>query len=159
MALKQTLGSRSQVARGAAQQQGRFMPFRAAHGACHAAPLSGSSAAFAGVSVQRVAAAPRPSSGVSRAVVQQVLAVKDGAVLDRKLRVAIIGGGPSGACAAETLAKGGCEAFLIERKMDNCKVCVRWGSRGIVGEAHAAAPLSRRCHIACPGHCNGALLA
>jgi geranylgeranyl reductase len=52
-------------------------------------------------------------------------AVKDGAVLPegRKLRVAVIGGGPSGACAAETLAKGGVEAFLIERKMDNCKVC------------------------------------
>lgn len=48
--------------------------------------------------------------------------MKDGAVLDRPLRVAVIGGGPSGACAAESLAKGGCEAFLIERKMDNCKV-------------------------------------
>lgn len=43
-------------------------------------------------------------------------------MLDRPLRVAVIGGGPSGACAAESLAKGGCEAFLIERKMDNCKV-------------------------------------
>lgn len=52
----------------------------------------------------------------------RVFAVKDGAVLDRPLRVAVIGGGPSGACAAESLAKGGCEAFLIERKMDNCKV-------------------------------------
>lgn len=52
----------------------------------------------------------------------QVYAVKDGATLDRKLRVAVIGGGPSGACAAETLAKGGVETFLIERKMDNCKV-------------------------------------
>jgi geranylgeranyl reductase len=52
-------------------------------------------------------------------------AVKDGQVIPegRKLRVAVIGGGPSGACAAETLAKGGVEAFLIERKMDNCKVC------------------------------------
>jgi 2-polyprenyl-6-methoxyphenol hydroxylase-like FAD-dependent oxidoreductase len=34
----------------------------------------------------------------------------------------VIGGGPSGACAAETLAKGGVETFLLERKMDNCKV-------------------------------------
>lgn len=51
-----------------------------------------------------------------------MLAVKDGATLDRPLRVAVIGGGPSGACAAESLAKGGCEAYLIERKMDNCKV-------------------------------------
>ncbi len=57
-----------------------------------------------------------------RAAALQVLAVKDGAVLDRKLRVAVIGGGPSGACTAETLAKGGCETYLIERKLDNCKV-------------------------------------
>jgi len=54
--------------------------------------------------------------------VLKVFAVKDGATLDRPLRVAVIGGGPSGACAAETLAQGGIETFLIERKMDNCKV-------------------------------------
>ena len=58
-----------------------------------------------------------------RSLSMQVYAVKDGTPLDRPLRVAVIGGGPSGACAAETLAQGGVEAFLIERKMDNCKVC------------------------------------
>ena len=52
-----------------------------------------------------------------RGLAVQVSAVKDGTVLDRPLRVAVIGGGPSGACAAETLAKGGVETFLIERKM------------------------------------------
>jgi hypothetical protein len=52
-----------------------------------------------------------------------VRSVRDGAPLDRRLRVAVVGGGPAGACAAETLAKGGVETFLIERKMDNCKVC------------------------------------
>ncbi|KAL5722827.1 hypothetical protein ACHQM5_006298 [Ranunculus cassubicifolius] len=41
----------------------------------------------------------------------------------RNLRVAIIGGGPAGGAAAETLAKGGIETFLIERKLDNCKPC------------------------------------
>jgi geranylgeranyl reductase len=41
----------------------------------------------------------------------------------RKLRVVVVGGGPAGSCAAETLAQGGCETFLIERKMDNCKPC------------------------------------
>lgn len=41
----------------------------------------------------------------------------------RNLRVAVIGGGPAGGSAAETLAKGGIETFLIERKMDNCKPC------------------------------------
>ncbi|KAL3149022.1 hypothetical protein ABBQ32_001870 [Trebouxia sp. C0010 RCD-2024] len=52
-----------------------------------------------------------------------VRAVKDGAVLDRPLRVAVIGGGPSGACTAETLAQSGIETYLLERKMDNCKPC------------------------------------
>eukprot|EP00270_Netrium_digitus_P011357 TRINITY_DN360_c0_g1_i1.p1 TRINITY_DN360_c0_g1~~TRINITY_DN360_c0_g1_i1.p1 ORF type:complete len:511 (+),score=143.24 TRINITY_DN360_c0_g1_i1:135-1667(+) len=41
----------------------------------------------------------------------------------RKLRVAVIGGGPGGGCAAETLAKAGIETFLIERKLDNAKPC------------------------------------
>ena len=49
--------------------------------------------------------------------------VAAGAPLGRKLRVAVVGGGPAGACAAETLANGGCETFLIERKMDNYKPC------------------------------------
>ena len=49
--------------------------------------------------------------------------VAAGAPLGRKLRVAVVGGGPAGACAAETLANGGCETYLIERKMDNCKPC------------------------------------
>ncbi|MEW5314294.1 MAG: hypothetical protein WDW38_005802 [Sanguina aurantia] len=58
-----------------------------------------------------------------RVNVQQVSAIKDGATLDRPLRVAVIGGGPSGACAADTLAQGGVQAFMFERKMDNCKPC------------------------------------
>merc|ERR1719410_1798474 len=48
---------------------------------------------------------------------------QDGATLDRPLRVAVVGGGPAGACAAEECAKNGCETFMIERKMDNCKPC------------------------------------
>ncbi|KAJ8772950.1 hypothetical protein K2173_028127 [Erythroxylum novogranatense] len=42
---------------------------------------------------------------------------------NRNLRVAVIGGGPAGGSAAETLAKGGVETYLIERKLDNCKPC------------------------------------
>jgi geranylgeranyl diphosphate/geranylgeranyl-bacteriochlorophyllide a reductase len=39
------------------------------------------------------------------------------------LRVAIVGGGPAGACAAEVLAKAGIETYLLERKLDNVKPC------------------------------------
>lgn len=49
-------------------------------------------------------------------------AMRDGAVLDRPLRVVVVGGGPSGACAAETLAQNGIDTVLLERKMNNCKV-------------------------------------
>jgi geranylgeranyl diphosphate/geranylgeranyl-bacteriochlorophyllide a reductase len=45
-----------------------------------------------------------------------------------KLRVAVVGGGPAGACAAEILAaaaKNGAdiETYMFERKMDNAKPC------------------------------------
>ncbi|BAU15459.1 geranylgeranyl reductase [Leptolyngbya sp. NIES-3755] len=39
------------------------------------------------------------------------------------LRVAVVGGGPAGSSAAETLAKAGIETYLIERKLDNVKPC------------------------------------
>ena len=39
------------------------------------------------------------------------------------LRVAVVGGGPSGACAAEILAKSGIKTWLFERKLDNAKPC------------------------------------
>ncbi|MEM9153871.1 MAG: geranylgeranyl reductase [Cyanobacteria bacterium J06642_2] len=39
------------------------------------------------------------------------------------LRVAVVGGGPAGASAAEGLAKAGIETYLFERKLDNSKPC------------------------------------
>ena len=39
------------------------------------------------------------------------------------LRVAVVGGGPSGSCAAEILAKAGIQTWLFERKLDNAKPC------------------------------------
>lgn len=39
------------------------------------------------------------------------------------LRVAVVGGGPSGSCAAEILAKAGIKVWLFERKLDNAKPC------------------------------------
>jgi len=49
--------------------------------------------------------------------------VRGAAALDMKIRVAVVGGGPSGACAAEILAQAGVETTIFERKMDNCKPC------------------------------------
>jgi hypothetical protein len=44
--------------------------------------------------------------------------------LDMKYKVAVIGGGPSGACAAEIFAQQeNIETFLFERKMNNAKPC------------------------------------
>ncbi|MEB3320464.1 MAG: geranylgeranyl reductase [Cyanobium sp.] len=40
-----------------------------------------------------------------------------------RLRVAVVGGGPSGSCAAEVLAKAGIETWIFERKLDNAKPC------------------------------------
>ncbi len=39
------------------------------------------------------------------------------------LRVAVIGAGPAGSSAAETLVKAGIETYLFERKLDNAKPC------------------------------------
>lgn len=41
----------------------------------------------------------------------------------RKLRAAVIGGGPAGSSAAETLASGGIETFLFERSPSTAKPC------------------------------------
>jgi len=43
---------------------------------------------------------------------------------DRKMRVAIVGGGPSGSCAAEIFAQEpNIDTYIFERKMDNAKPC------------------------------------
>ncbi|XP_047328619.1 geranylgeranyl diphosphate reductase, chloroplastic-like [Impatiens glandulifera] len=41
----------------------------------------------------------------------------------RKLRAAVIGGGPAGSSAAEALARGGVETFLFERSPNSAKPC------------------------------------
>jgi len=47
-----------------------------------------------------------------------------GSALDMKYKVAVVGGGPAGACAAEIFAQEkGIETLLFERKMDNAKPC------------------------------------
>jgi len=44
-------------------------------------------------------------------------------VMEMGIKVAVVGGGPAGACAAETLAAAGVDVTLFERKMDNAKPC------------------------------------
>ena len=123
-----TMQMNKQATRQAAQQ-GRVAPFKATGVVRKVAQLPSST--FSGVTVPQRQFAVSGARSVSRAV-QSVFAVKDGAALEgRKLRVAVIGGGPSGACAAETLAKGGVETFLLERKLDNCKVRMTGASREV----------------------------
>jgi geranylgeranyl diphosphate/geranylgeranyl-bacteriochlorophyllide a reductase len=44
--------------------------------------------------------------------------------LNMKYKVAVVGGGPSGACAAEIFAQEkGIDTVLFERKLDNAKPC------------------------------------
>eukprot|EP00188_Purpureofilum_apyrenoidigerum_P003002 Plantae.Rhodophyta-Purpureofilum_apyrenoidigerum.ctg3049.p1 GENE.Plantae.Rhodophyta-Purpureofilum_apyrenoidigerum.ctg3049~~Plantae.Rhodophyta-Purpureofilum_apyrenoidigerum.ctg3049.p1 ORF type:complete len:455 (-),score=100.67 Plantae.Rhodophyta-Purpureofilum_apyrenoidigerum.ctg3049:298-1662(-) len=61
----------------------------------------------------------RPSTAASTAPRRKVGV----AAVDMKIKVAVIGGGPAGSCAAEALAKGGIETYIVERKMDNAKPC------------------------------------
>eukprot|EP00490_Sorites_sp_Unknown_P029609 CAMPEP_0114667634 /NCGR_PEP_ID=MMETSP0191-20121206/34875_1 /TAXON_ID=126664 /ORGANISM="Sorites sp." /LENGTH=159 /DNA_ID=CAMNT_0001918715 /DNA_START=55 /DNA_END=530 /DNA_ORIENTATION=+ len=105
----------------------------------HAAPMSHGSglsavAAVAGMAALGAGAARRQRNSLAKGLkvtaVQRSL--KDAKVVvcaganfpeGRKLRVAVIGGGPAGASCADQLTKDGVETFLIERKMDNCKPC------------------------------------
>ena len=49
---------------------------------------------------------------------------KSTSALDMKYRVAVVGGGPSGACAAEIFAQDkNIETTMFERKLDNAKPC------------------------------------
>ncbi|CAE7030799.1 chlP, partial [Symbiodinium sp. CCMP2456] len=61
----------------------------------------------------------------TRSLADAKVVVCAGAMLPegRKLRVAVIGGGPAGASTADALAQEGIETYLIERKLDNCKPC------------------------------------
>jgi len=53
-------------------------------------------------------------------------ATRSRSALEMKYRVAVVGGGPSGACAAEIFAQEkNVETVLFERKLDNAKPCGR----------------------------------
>lgn len=49
---------------------------------------------------------------------------KSSSALDMKYKVAVVGGGPSGACAAEIFAQEkNIDTVMFERKLDNAKPC------------------------------------
>jgi geranylgeranyl reductase len=69
------------------------------------------------------AAAFSPSAFMGKTQVSKN-AVKSTSSLDMKYTVAVIGGGPAGACAAEIFAQEeNINTFLFERKLDNAKPC------------------------------------
>jgi len=75
------------------------------------------------VAAQVVDALVPSSNRLSRAASTRVRASST-AVPSMKYKVAVVGGGPSGACAADVFAKDkSIDTFFIERKMDNCKPC------------------------------------
>lgn len=75
----------------------------------------------------KLIAQPTPNASAAARSSSRCLTIRAGKsspkLAGRNLRVAVVGGGPAGGAAAETLAKGGVETVLIERKLDNCKPC------------------------------------
>ena len=65
-----------------------------------------------------------PSTVPVHSSLTQILPLYETTAAGQKYRVAVVGGGPSGACAAEALARNpNIECVLFERKMDNAKPC------------------------------------
>ena len=64
------------------------------------------------------------SSFLGKSSVAQNAVASNGSTMDMRYKVAVIGGGPSGACAAEIFAQErGIDTVMFERKMDNAKPC------------------------------------
>lgn len=75
------------------------------------------------VTVASAFTAPK-SSFMGKTSVVQAANGGNGSNLDMKYTVAVVGGGPSGACAAEVFAQeSGIDTVMFERKMDNAKPC------------------------------------
>jgi geranylgeranyl diphosphate/geranylgeranyl-bacteriochlorophyllide a reductase len=73
--------------------------------------------------VMASASAFAPSGFVGKQL-SNVPKASSSSALEMKYKVAVVGGGPAGACAAEIFAQEkGIDTFLFERKMDNAKPC------------------------------------
>jgi len=78
---------------------------------------------FALATLAAGASAFAPSSFTAAPVAHRAASASDSA-LSMKYKVAVVGGGPSGACAAEIFAQEkGIDTVLFERKLDNAKPC------------------------------------
>ena len=65
-----------------------------------------------------------PSSFVGKQVTLTNVPAVSSTSLEMKYKVAVVGGGPAGACAAEIFAQEkGIDTVFFERKMDNAKPC------------------------------------
>ncbi|GJP67551.1 hypothetical protein CLOP_g24359 [Closterium sp. NIES-67] len=84
---------------------------------------SSASSFLSGAKVAAPVAAEAPAAAEKGFTLTVLASRNSKKIQGRKLRVAVIGGGPAGGCAAETLAENGVETFLIERKLDNAKPC------------------------------------
>jgi hypothetical protein len=75
-------------------------------------------------SVVSVACAFTPNSSFLGKTTVSKNVVSSGSSLEMKYKVAVVGGGPSGACAAEIFAQEkGIDTVMFERKLDNAKPC------------------------------------
>jgi geranylgeranyl reductase len=78
----------------------------------------------AATSILGVSSAFTASSFTSTTPVAHQSAAVSSTGLCMKYKVAVVGGGPSGACAADVFAREkNVETYLIERKLDNAKPC------------------------------------
>lgn len=65
-----------------------------------------------------------PSSFIGKKSVYHEAIQSKETALEMKYKVAVVGGGPSGACAAEIFAQEkGIDTVMFERKLDNAKPC------------------------------------
>jgi heterodisulfide reductase subunit A-like polyferredoxin len=87
-------------------------------------PLSSSVSMHTRTALSHVAVALVPTSSRHMATQQARRSMTARSALDMKYSVAVVGGGPSGASAAEIFAQDKTVVtYMIERKMDNCKPC------------------------------------
>ena len=117
--------------------------------------------ALATLASLNAASAFTPSAFTGKALKTSMPVSSSETALSMKYKVAVVGGGPSGACAAEIFAQEkGIDTVMFERKMDNAKPCGGAIPLCMVGEfdmpesvvdRKVCVPLSTSCFI-CHGH-------